>query len=574
MGLELRGLPFVKLPMKRTSSALIPTQPPATDRPDSPTPDTLSDTHVQAQRRAALDRGDRRRLRHWLSAAPSRPFELRLDTPQAPAWLATLVLALPDTGPVPPLVLRGSIHPDVNPDHLARLFVHPGLCQLKLDEPDLTEPQLQCIAMALAHRPSSLTDLDWADDGEGLLTTEAACVLAGLGALKELSLRMSSTDELDVSRMTVGTRQLARTLLGMPLDRLRLQGLGCFMAALSLQWAPGRSAQWDTLHIAEVDLGEQEASFLLPLATVLMRGLASDGVTTLCLSGFYVGLSDTRTPTSPPHCAANVTALVRALALGVQNRAAPLDLVVEGQDLGALMTLMNGLTGDQDIDDDTPQTVACVRRLSVGYRPDIEEPTDMEWMDDALQGIALWVDAFPGLQALEITLEPQPGVPAPLSGLELTTQAHTRSALVQALDGSHVTELVLGGTLLQPTPPFLRPCLARVAHRAMDLSLRIQALDAPTALLHGRLYIPLEVGEQIADGCLNDHTGPHPVAVLPALSSQHLARHVERYHQLADNHLRVSAGLAPLVHPLSDLVAEVRERLQAAAGQPPVAGLR
>lgn len=573
--------------MKRMSSALsVPTLPSTADQGVVSAPATaatdMSDAELDALRSGALEADQPMRLRHWLAADPTRVFHLPLHTDAAPRHLATLLKAWPDHGPVPPLVLMGPVCPDLPGHALARMLAHPGLRELGLQELELDAGQLEAVAQGLTPGAGGLFQLQWADDADCLINHAVASILKRLPSLRDLTLQMTSTDAANQSRCDAGTVQMARTLASLPLDSLTLCDLGCIMAALSMVLPKGGCVPWKALDIQEIDLSVNESLYILPLTVVLVRCLDSRELKTLQLSGFHIGTAALQAGAMDNLCAPACLDLVKGLAVAMHRRSQPLELAVESDDLSALIVLMDGLTGDPDgatfsdseSDDVSIGPVNCVRSLSVGYRPDLGHHDGGALIGDALHSITVWLDAFPRLEALEIALQPTIDLPVAPAQLMSHVSIHTQHQLAKALSASTITHLTLRGALLDPTPPFLQPCLAAVARRALDWQLRIGALDVGLDFLGRQHRLPPELRMKLVQDAVDGRESPHPVAVLPALNSQQLAAHVARYNQLALAVHQNGAAQPPLVHPLTGLSAQIGQRLAASADQTGDEGLR
>lgn len=571
--------------MKRLSSALsAPILPTTAGQAVAIEPATaeLSGAELDTLRSGALDAGQPMRLRQWLVADPQRVFHLPLHTDAAPRHLNTLLRAWPDQGPVPPLVLMGPACPDLQDHALARMLTHPGLRELGLQELELDVDRLHAVAQALTPGAGGLSQLQWADDVDCLMNDGVASILKRLPSLRHLTLQMTSTDAANQSRCDAGAVQMARTLASLPLDSLTLCDLGCFMAVLSMVLPKGGVVPWKALEIQEIDLSMNGSAYLLPLTVVLVRCLDSREFRSLQLSGFHIGTAALLAGGMDNLCAPACLDLVKGLAVAMHKRSQPLELAVESDDLSALILLMDGLTGDPDgatasdseFDEVIAGPVNCVRSLSVGYRPDLGHLEGLELMGDALHSITVWLDAFPRLEALEIALQPTAALPVSSALLLSQVLVHTQEQLARAVSASAITQVTLRGAPLEPTPPFLQPCLADVARRALDRQLRIGALDVGLDFLGRQHRLPPELRVKLVQDTVDGSGSPHPVAVLPALNSQQLAGHVARYNQLAQSVHRNDPAIPLLSHPLTGLSAQVGQRLAASAAQTGGDGLR
>lgn len=562
--------------MKRLSSALSgPILPTTAGQAVVSEPATaaaeLSGAELDALRSGALEAGQPLELRHWLAADAQRPLYLSLQTDAAPRHLYTLLKALPERGPVPPLQLVGPVCPDLSGLLLAQLLAHPGLRDLHLEELELDAMQLQGLMQGLMQGlergAPALTRLVWADDVDCLINDSVASILQRLPMLRDLTLRMTSTDAVNQSRGDSSSLQLARTLAALPLDSLSLGDLGCFMTALSMALPKGSLVPWQALEIQELNLSEAEAGYILPLTLVLVRCLANTELKSLRLSGFHIGAAHPGGGDAGPVCARQCLDLVAGLAVAVQRRSKPLDLTLDSDDLAALILLMDGLTGDpertvrteSDSEDSSAGPITCVRSLSVAYRPDTGHPDDLQAMDDMLHCVTVWLGAFPQLDTLEIVLAPEVGTPVSSADLVARVSDHTQRQLAQALSGGNITRLELHGSLLEPTPLFLHACLADATRRALDHRLRIESLDVGLDFLGQRHGLPTELRRRLLHDVMATPAAPHPAAVLPILNRQQLTAHVARYNALAvEVHRQGGPDVppdAPLVHPLTALLA-------------------
>lgn len=569
--------------MKRLSSALsapLPVQRPDLDPAGtaSPLASDLPDADLHALRSSALDAGQPLQLRHWLTAAADRPFSLSLQSDLAPRHLHTLLKALPEDGAVPPLRLTGPVCPVLTGSALARLLAHPGLQDLCLLELELDALQLQDLIQGLEHGAPGLTRLVWADDVDCLINDSVASILGRLPRLRQLTLQMTSNDAINQSRWDSSSLQMAHTLAALPLDSLSLSDLGCFMTALNMALPKGGSIPWQGLEVQEMDLSEAQAGYILPLTLVLVRCLADPCMRSLRLNGFHIGTALTAGDEAVPVCARQCLDLVAGLAAAVRRRSQPLDLVVDSDDLAALVLLMDGLTGDPeqtvrsdtDSDDDSAGPITCVRSLSVAYRPYTGHMEDLRSMEDMLHCVAVWLDVFPRLDTLDLLLDPYVDLLVSSADLVSRVSDHTQRQLAQALSDGPVTSLRLHGALLEPTPVFLQPCLAAATRRALHDRLRIASLDVGLDFLGQRHGLPSDLRRRLLDDVMQPPATPDPSVVLPILNRQQLSAHVARYNALAaEVHRRGGPDIpadAPLVHPLTGLSAQIRLTVNTAPG--------
>ena len=574
--------------MKRTSSALsLPA--PSGDRPqatlsDQPTPLPadldLPDGDIQTRRHQALLEGQAQVLRHWLAARPALPLRLTLAPEAGPGQLKTLADALPARDG-PAIILSGPMPEGVEHRQLARLFTHPGLVCLTLDEPALDDAVLEAIADEVRRTGSPLTSLTWIDDSECLLCSAFAGLLGQLGqfgSLRHLNLDASSTDEVGVSQLGEGALQLAGVLLSLRLDSLQLHQMGNLMDALCRVWPTGHPVAWRSLGVHGIDLGELEAAFITPLAVFLARCTVSPDLQALQLGHFFVDPGMDLDGTGTPRLSSTVLGLVNSLSIAVRQRHLPLDLAVGTGDLEVLGLLMDGLTGDPhgtaldpsqdgEASESVEAGVTCIRSLQLDFSPDIDGPADAELLSGALQTLAAWIGECPRLESLHLGVKPRVdgGCPVALiKGLaEGLAQHHTMHALAGAVHRTRITQLVLEGPLLQPVPAALQPCVQRVTQRALLVSLEVRALDSAFGFLQPGQHLPTDVGRLIIGHWLADPALRHPLGVLPLLDRSQLLNHVDRCNALAAT---APPGERPPPHPLTSLATRIRGQADGATG--------
>ena len=576
--------------MKRTSSALSFPAPsghrPQATLSDQPTPLPtdldLPDGDIQTRRHQALLEGQAQVLRHWLAARPALPLRLSLAPEAGPGQLKTLADALPARDG-PAIILSGPIPEGAAHRQLARLFTHPGLVCLTLDEPALDDAVLESIADEVRRAGSPLTSLTWIDDSECLLCSAFAGLLGQLGqlgSLQHLNLDASSTDEVGMSQLGEGALQLAGVLLSLRLDSLQLHQMGNLMDALCRVWPTGHPVAWRSLGIHGIDLGELEAAFITPLAVFLARCTVSPDLQALQLGHFFVDPGMDLDGTGTPRLSSTALGLVNSLSIAVRQRQLPLDLAVGTADLEVLGLLMDGLTGDphdtaRDPSQDgeasdvgevgawTETGVTCIRSLQLDFSPDIDGPADAELLSGALQILAAWIGECPRLESLHLGVKPRVDGGCPAALIEGLAQHHTMTALADAVSRTRITQLVLEGPLLQPVPHALQPCVQRVTQRALLVSLEVRALDSAFGFLQPGQHLPTDVGRLIIGHWLADPALRHPLGVLPLLDRSQLLNHVDRCNALAAT---APPGERPPPHPLTSLATRIRGQADGATG--------
>ncbi|MBA4195304.1 MAG: hypothetical protein C0451_12125 [Comamonadaceae bacterium] len=509
---------------------------------------------------------------------------LTLTPEVGPGQLKTLADALPARDG-PPIILSGPVPEGAAHRQLARLFTHPGLVCLTLDEPALDDAVLEAMADAVRRTGSPLTSLTWIDDSECLLCSAFAGLLGQLGqfgSLRHLNLDASSTDEVGVSQLGEGALQLAEVLLSLRLDTLQLHQMGSLMDALCRAWPTGHPVAWRSLGIHGIDLGELEAAFITPLAVFLARCTVSPDLQALQLGHFFVDPGMDLDGAGTPRLSSTVLGLVNSLSIAVRQRHLPLDLAVGTGDLEVLGLLMDGLTGDPhgtaldpsqdgEASESVEAGVTCIRSLQLDFSPDIDGPADAELLSGALQTLAGWIGECPRLESLHLGVKPRVdgGCPVALiKGLaEGLAQHHTMHALAGAVHRTRITQLVLEGPLLQPVPAALQPCVQRVTQRALLVSLEVRALDSAFGFLQPGQHLPTDVGALIVGHWLADPGLRHPVGVLPLLDRSALLNHVDRCNVLAAAAPPGDRPLPhPLTHPLTSLAMEIRGQADGATG--------
>lgn len=576
--------------MKRTSCALSFPAPsghrPQATLSDQPTPLPadldLPDGDIQTRRHQALLEGQAPVLRHWLAARPALPLRLTLAPEAGPGQLKTLADALPARDG-PAIILSGPMPAGAVHRQLARLFTHPGLVCLTLDEPALDDAVLEAIADEVRRTGSPLTSLTWIDDSECLLCSAFAGLLGQLGqfgSLRHLNLDASSTDEVGMSQLGEGALQLAGVLLSLRLDSLQLHQMGNLMDALCRVWPTGHPVAWRSLGIHGIDLGELEAAFITPLAVFLARCTVSPDLQALQLGHFFVDPGMDLDGTGTPRLSSTVLGLVNSLSIAVRQRHLPLDLSVGTADLEVLGLLMDGLTGDphdtaRDPSQDgeasdvgevgawTETGVTCIRSLQLDFSPDIDGPADAELLSGALQILAAWIGECPRLESLHLGVKPRVDGGCPAALIEGLAQHHTMTALADAVSRTRITQLVLEGPLLQPVPHALQPCVQRVTQRALLVSLEVRALDSAFGFLQPGQHLPTDVGRLIIGHWLADPALRHPLGVLPLLDRSQLINHVDRCNALAAT---APPGERPPPHPLTSLATRIRGQADGATG--------
>lgn len=552
--------------MKRTSSSQRLATPTtalqnAAGAEPAPPPPPRSDDQIRADRVDALRRHDAPRLRALLAERPDLPLRLELDPDADAQTVHTLIDALPPQGAVPPITVDGPLPDGVDQARLNRLFTHPGLLDLSLIEPQLSNEQQEDIGSALALHGSNLQSLSWDDDPECLMDPPFLRILEQLTALRSLAIGHSASDHAPAAERNDDLDALASFLLHRPLDRLELDHCGQLMPALCGSWPANHALPWQSLTLRNMDIGHSEAVYLPWLDRFMCRSVGDPQLKALRLENFHE-FADAYDPVLHgdqviPQASHD---LVGHLAMALANRQAPLHLAVDSDDEDALFIVMAGLTGDPDrIADDgagerpVPASgIACVRSLDMTFRADLTQmdPTLEDPRASFLNALADWLPQYPRLDSLRIAIEPQgdsAAVPATPASPETCT-----GPLVQALDAQHLTSLELAGRLLTPVPAPLQPCQQRVSARATHAALQTRALDVCFDFLCPPMKLPTDIGRTLVDDIGSGGQAQHPVTILPQLDRQHLINFVDRYNQLAAPQNR---------HPLTGLSQEIRQRM-------------
>ncbi len=617
--------------MKRTSSALTPSpqrspdhatatastalQPPGTSLEDFITDDT-PDEVITAARHAALQAGDDESLCFFLAVRPELPLRMHMDASTRAETVCTLVDALPDDMPSPPIELSGSLPDQVPVEALTTLFTHPTLHTLSLTDLELSSDQLASVVQAVRTTPSALTSLHCSDDIECLLDPGLADLIEALGSLRRLALGTAGGGPGPMDHQGPAALRLAGVLLDKPLDGIVLEDFGPFMEALRRSLTSGHVPTWGALTVSFMGLTPHDTREITELTVVLVRCLAQPGLRTLTLKDFFIhdqdmGDADRHTlalpdffvgdeDPAPPEptadaCSSAAYGMARALAEALSRRSVPLHLVLDSTDIAALNLLMGGVTGHParpgasltepgPADSPVAGGIHCVRALSIAYRPTLEAVIPVSGqhpgLEGFLQGITAWVPRLGRLDALTVTLEPVPAwmddhADHPRAAPELA--ATTLTGVARTLELTHLTSLTFDGLLLTPVPDLLQPCLQQVHARALHVELQTRSLDVCFGFLHplgGRgMHLPAELGRRLVADI--QASGPDPVTTLPALSRRQFTTFVDRYNeQILRENARRPDGMPGLPeHPQTALRQAIGQRMR--ADQVPAdAGLR
>ncbi len=584
--------------MKRTSSSLTPPpqgspdratvavstastaeQPPEVDVAEPITEDT-PDEVVTARRHQALQSGDDETLSDLLAIRPQLPMQLHMDGSTQAGTVCTLVHALPDDSPSPPIELSGSL-PDQTPvEALATLFTHPTLSTLSLTRIVLTREEVAGVANAVRTAPSALTSLSCSDDMDCLLDPGFADLIEALGSLRRLKLVNASGAFNPMDADGPAALRLGQVLLDKALDAIELHDFGPFMEALRHGCTGGHLPAWGELTVSKMGLTPNDTREITELTVVLAHCLATPYLRTLTLKGFFIREQDAddpaggtlvlddfffdeENPESPAEtqgpCSGAAYGMARALAEALSRRSAPLQVALESPDIEVLNLLMGGFTGHPAepgasltthgvADSPGPGGAHCLCALGIVWRPDLVDLVTVmpdtgphPWVDGFLQGIAAWVTRLGRLDSLTVTLDPALAPRDEIRGpIDFAPMPGTGSLseLARALAPTHLTSLTFDGAVFTPVPDLLHPCLQRVHARALHVELQTSALDVCFDFLYPgqdpdqvpHMHLPAELGRRLVTDI--GASRPHPMTTLPALTRRQLTTFVDRYNEL------------------------------------------